>query len=557
MALDGIFLSALARELREKLLLGKIDKISQPMGDELVFTVHTKEGNHRLYMSVNPSRSCIYIMSGAVENPPNPYNFCMVMRKHLMGARIMDILQVGSDRILEIHLQTLSELGFEISKKIVIEIMGKHSNITLVDMSTGKVIDSIKRISIDQNRFRQLLPGATYQYPPLQDKIPFKSLKAEDYFSLCHGKTSREILSKIGGISPQVADRLSELSDDKESIMAFATSFTKKSSPIIYFDKTGKPFEFASFNLFDGNVNQKVYLDLSNLLETYYESRETSSRIKQKTSNLKKHLSALLSKAYLKCQKLNEDMEQSEADLSKKIYGELLTSNLYKLKPKMTSIILENYYDGTQVEIPLDPRLSPSQNAQAYFKIYNKAKTALVEKRHQLKETQKDIAYLESVETLLENARDEETISSISEELSEGGYIKKQTTKGCKNKKKLKPISYTLTSGRQVLVGRNNIQNDQLTLTHASKTDLWLHTKDIPGSHVILKLDGREAEDSDILEAAGIAAYHSKGQASENVPVDYCPVKRVKKPNGAKPGMVIFTENKTVWVNPKLPTQKC
>lgn len=554
MAFDGIITCAMVKELREKILLGKIEKVYQPEADELVFNIHTRKGNVKLYGSCSSSHARVHLIEESPLNPPEPLAFCMLLRKHLQGGRIVDIAQKESERIIEISLETLNELGFTVSKKIIFEIMGKHSNIILVDMSTGKIIDSIKRVSIDVNRARQILPGLTYAYPPAQDKIPFQQLGREDFETL--EKNNKVLLAGIGGISPAIARELADSEEGFGKLEAIRQSidnldFTSR----IYLSEDGTPQEFHITDLaeYEDGAERKDFDSLSRCLAYYYEHKETSNRAKQKSHDLIKTVKATLDKLYLKKQRLSEDLLKAENSEELRLFGELLTANIHLVKPGAKSVEVMNYYDGSMVKIPLDERFSASKNAQIYYKRYGKAKTAIKEKQVQLEENETELVYLESVMTYLNNSGKQEEIEALRSELVDTGYVRPRKTRFKEKKQKFTPHKYKTSDGFTVLVGRNNKENDQLTLKTAARTDLWLHTKDIPGSHVIVQTGGAEPTETMIYEAAAIAAYHSKGRQGENIPVDYVPVKYVKKPAGAKPGMVIFTNNRTVYVNPAIP----
>lgn len=558
MAFDGIVTMAAAKEMRPVIISGKIDKVYQPEADELVFNIHTKRGNVKLYASVNPAAARIHFIENSLQNPPAPLPFCMLLRKHIQGARITDVAQVGSERIIEISLETLNELGFTVSKKLIFEIMGKHSNIVLLDISSGKIIDCIKHVSIDVNRVRQLLPGIIYKYPPAQDKIPFKELLPEGTPSVVLPPEAKAIQRTVGGVSPSFAQEMAA-SEDPLSFLRSAARIIEEGRfyPVVYSDDKGSPKEFHILPLseYEDVCQKKEFDSLSLCLEYYYAHKQSSNKLHQKASDLERSVSSQLDKLYLKEQRLREDLLKAENSESLRLYGELLTANIHQVRPgdKSTSVI--NYYDGSTVTIPLDPRLSPSKNAQQYFKKYGKAKTAVKEKQLQLRTNESDIKYLDSVMSYLKNASDVSEIEALRRELEETGYLRKRKIPGGFKEKKIssKPYRYILPGGCEVLVGRNNRENDILTFKTASSRDIWMHTKDIPGSHVIVKTSCEEISDEDLYTAASIAAYHSKGRESENVPVDYVRVKYVKKPAGAKPGMVIFTNNKTVWVDPKLP----
>ncbi|MBR5230391.1 MAG: NFACT family protein, partial [Firmicutes bacterium] len=447
------------------------------------------------------------------------------------------------------------------SKKLIFEIIGTHSNIILTDISTGKIIDSIKRVSFDVNRVRQILPGMIYQYPPAQDKIPFKEISADQLDALpSDGKT---ILRSVGGISPTFADELS-LHEGEERWEYFRdvvdeADYGPLKCPVVYTDDSGRPVEFYPVALsdYEESCQSVKFADLSSALEFYFGKKESSNQGRQKSYDLIKSVSAALDKMYLKKKRLSEDLLKAENSEDMRLYGELLTANMHLIKPGMKTVEVVNYYDGSMVNIPLDVKASPAKNAQNYFKKYGKSKTAIKEKQIQLEENDAEIQYLESVLAYLENTDIVEEIESLRSELVETGYVRRRKQMGGFRDKKYRPQphKYQLSNGMTVLVGRNNKENDILTTKTAGNKDLWLHTKDIPGSHVIVQTGGVDIEEDEaaIFQAAAIAAYHSKGRTSENVPVDYVLAKYVKKPAGSKPGMVIFTNNRTVWVNPGLP----
>ena len=552
MAFDGITPAAMAAELRKELLHGKIDKIYQPAPDELMLQIYTRDGMKRLYAATDSASASVRLVDRKTLNPPTPLPFCMLLRKHLSGGRISSIEQKDSERILEISAETLNELGFTVSKKLIFEIMGKHSNIILVDLETGRVIDSIKRVSIDVNRARQILPGKPYTYPPVQDKIPFRTAGPADLEAA--GDTWKSILAHIGGIAPAVARELLR-QDDRYGFLSRVRGSIEALDylPRVYCDEDGMPREYSLFPLqeYEG-VCRKVSFDtLSDALEYFYENRDNSSRARQRAHDLVRTVSARLDKMYLKKQRLHEDLQEAENAEELRLFGELLTANIHQVPHGASSVTVTNYYDGQEVTIPLDPRWSANRNAQQYFKRYGKSRTALKEKQVQLTENQESIDYLESVLTYLDNTNDVKDIEDLRAELEETGYIRaRQAKKAPRKKWRPAPIRRFSSDGFPILIGRNNKENDELTLRIAEKTDVWLHTKDIPGSHVIVQTGGRPISDQALLEAAQAAAWYSKARTSENVPVDYVPVRHVKKPSGAKPGMVIFTNNRTLYVTP-------
>lgn len=554
MAFDGFVTGAMASELADKLTYGKVDKVYQPEKNELVLFIHTKEGKHRLYISADTNHAGIYITDEDFTNPTEPPAFCMLMRKHLIGGRISEIRQYNMERIIEIIFETRDELGFDKNKKLVVEIMGKHSNLSLVDMSSGKIIDSIKRVSVDVSRARQTLPGMLYEYPPSQNKTLPEDVDQQIFDN---ATDSRDILSAIEGISPILSQDLFECKDPLSKLQSWSDALKTGGSDIrVYLKEDGTPQDFHVVTIEQYRGLSSISFDtVSATAEYYYSHREVSNRIRQKSADLSKHLNQLLKKLYLKKQKLSEDLMEAENSEKYRLYGELLTAGMHDIKPGAEKATVLNYYTGEMITIPLDKRFHPSKNAQNYFKKYSKAKTAVVEKKNQLARTDGDISYLESVLNFVNSADSIATIDEIREELIEGGFLRRRSRQHKQNRKKdvLQPYTYRTSDGFIVMAGRNNKENDALTMKKASKNDMWFHTKDIPGSHTILFTEGKPASDNSIFEAAAIAAYHSKGRESENVPVDYTLVRHVKKPNGARPGMVIFTDNRTVYVTPKLP----
>ena len=571
MAYDGIITYAVAKELKERIVPGKIEKVYQPGPEDLLVHIHTQRGNVRLFISCNSSAARVCLTSGSYTNPEQPPTFCMLLRKHLQGGRITDVRQKDAERIIEIDIEAQNELGFSVCRRLIVEIMSKHSNIVLTDIESGKIIDAIKRISIDVNRYRQLLPGMIYKNPPAQEKLPFNEVDAETL--LPHD--DRGLMARIAGISPSISrELLAHCYTSNDASVRSVVPARKlreiidsiddgSARPRVYVDDEGTPREFHITTLSEFEELNTLFFDtVSECVDYYYTNRVASNMVRQKSAPLLKSVQASLSKALLKKKKLSEDLLSAENSEKYRLYGELLTANLHLIKPGDRKVRVINYYDGKEIDIPLDEKISASANAQRYFKKYSKARTAIHEKQAQLEDNGKDIEYLESVIQNIEAADSVPLLDSIRDELEQTGYAKRRQKASQRKKKNVKPspLKYTLSDGTEVLVGRNNIENDWLTMKFASKTDVWMHTKDIPGSHLIVRLeDGRNVSDLPaelIYEAASIAAHHSKAAGSDNVPVDYVPVRYVKKPNGAKPGMVIFTHNQTVYVTPKLPESK-
>lgn len=569
MSYDGIVTCAMVQELKDNLILGKIEKIYQPQPEQLLFQIHTSAGRKRLFVSAASSHSAAYLVDKTPENPANPPLFCMVLRKHLGAARITDILQHENDRIIEFMLETVDELGFNVNRKLIIEIMGKHSNVLLVDLASNKIIESIKHVGIDVNRARQILPGKKYEYPPAQSKAPFSSITADQVNELIAGQLQpeRNLLGGIQGISPALAESMASVPDPYEWLDSLRQAIAEHTyTPLVYV-RNGKPADFHIVPLmaYDEDPGYEVlhFDTVSEAAAYYFINRESSNTVKQKSNDLQRVVKNHLDKLQLKVQRLNEDLDRAQNSEKYRLFGELLTANLHLVKPGLDKVTVTSYYDNSDVEIPLDPKYSPAKNAQIYFKKYGKAKTAIREKQLQLDETAEEINYLESVSSFIERAKSIEEILLIRSELAESGYIRyrrrekadRRNGSSSGRKDRPKPYMYTLSSGKTILVGRNNRENDWLTFKKASSQDVWFHTKDIPGSHVILVTGGENPTDTELFEAAAIAAFHSKGSPSANVPVDYTKIKYVKKPSGSKPGYVIFTHNKTLYVDPSIPEQ--
>lgn len=563
MSYDGLVTGAVARELQSVLAGGKIEKIYQPESDEIILHVHAGRERYQLYLSSNSSHARMHLTEGPAANPQTPPSFCMLLRKHIQGGRINEILQKDSERIVEITVDTVNELGFTVNKKLIVEIMGKHSNIILVDLNTDRIIDSIKRISIDVNRYRQILPGQSYVYPPNQGKVSLFDLTEDRLTEILEERptsTAKALVAGIEGISPAIAEEIMERAEKGTPLFPILHSMAEALRsgalhPRVYLDKEGVPVDFHVFPLssLESSCEALLFKRAGDAAFYYYTHKASSNRVRQKSSDLERAVNTHLDKLYLKKQRLLEDMQKAENADRHRLCGELLTASLHLVKPGAAKVSVPNYYDGSEMEITLDPRFSASDNAQRYYKKYAKAKTAMKEKKIQLEETGPEIDYLESCLAFIQTADTFEDVEAIRQELVDGGYLKRRKITGRSVKNKPAPYHYTTSDGFRILVGRNNKENDYLTLKVADKKDLWFHTKDIPGSHVILFTEGKSVTDTAIYEAAALAAYHSKGRQSENVPVDYTTVRHVKKPSGAKPGMVIFTDHKTVYVNPKAP----
>jgi len=579
MPFDGIVTAAVVHELNELLSGGKIDKVYQPDPVEIVLSIHRGKEKYKVFMTSNSGDARIQLISETPPNPVTPPSFCMLMRKHLNGGRIDSVIQIDTERIVEFRVDAFNEMGYPVTKKLIVEIMGKHSNISLVDEEKGKIIDSIKKVSFDVNRYRQLLPGMPYIYPPSQDKISVYEISESNLrerLISSNYRLGKSLVAAVMGLSTFSAIAICEEAgldydmpcsilseEDLDKISLALENYSGRISsgefmPCVWIDENKVPIDFHCFDRADytQEYTRLTFDSIGEAEEYYYTQKRSTNRIRQRSADMDRILKTALDKLYLKKSRLAEDILQAENADEFRLKGELLFANIYKMKNGMTSVSVDDYYSGEEMTISLDPRLSPSENAQKYYKKYNKLKTALTEKAIQLEENDKEIAYLESVAQLLENADEFTDIQEIRNELITGGYIKRRGPASKQKPSSAPPHQHHTSEGFRILAGRNNKQNDVLTLKTAGSKDIWFHTKDIPGTHVILFTEAKTPSEKSLSEAASVAAFYSKGKQSENVPVDYTLVKYVRKPNGAKPGMVIFDHNKTLYVNPAVPEDK-
>lgn len=578
MALDALAVKALAKELQ--VLIGtRIEKIHQPEKDEIVLHIRGLEGSYKLIVSASAAHPRVHFSEQTKKNPITAPMFCMLMRKHIQSGKIVSISQEGFERIIYIDVESYDELGDLTKKRLVIEIMGRHSNIILIN-NENKIIDSIKHIDLSISSVRQILPGFIYEIPPKQDKIPLTDENILDIDlseNIPSGtRADKAVLDKISGISPLTAREIvfsalgttakciGELNEgEKVQILINAKKIAEKNefSPCMITDlSTGKIVDFSSIDITQYGSSAKVsYSDSMNtLLHDFYSSRDSADRMKQKSADLVKLLTNHSERAKKKLALYQNILKDSESKEENRIKGDLLTANLYKIKQGDLSVIVSDFYkeDAPEISISLLPTLTPSQNAQRYYKLYNKAKNAEAEMASLIDSASKDIDYLESTLSAVNNAENEDDIAVIRAELSEQGYLKRTELKK-KQKIKSEPLHFVSKDGFDIYVGKNNTQNDYLTLKFANTSDIWFHTKNIHGSHAIIKLGiDKDVPKSTIIEAASLAAYYSKARNSSQVPVDYTTVKNVKKPSGAKPGMVIYDKYNTVYVTPEKPEDK-
>lgn len=577
MAFDGILLNCIVNEFKKELIGGRIDRIHQPEKDEIHIMVRSKNKNHKILASASSNYPRIHLANIQKNNPIAPPVFCMVLRKHLTGGRIIAIEQPDFERILVLSIASRDELGDLSTKQLIVEIMGRHSNIILID-ENRIIIDSIKRIPEEISRVRQILPGRPYVSPPSQNKVnPIiqdrASLKGFLDIPNEPKRAARTIFNNFTGISRASAQEIvyrSEIiksnnlridscqEEENNLILAFEDFFKKVKdtdfNPTMLRDETGRPLDVLPFHFYQYAAElQQGFDSASEALETFYDVRDRVDRGRQRSSHLIKVLNTNLDRAQKKYGILIDELDKAQNAEKYKLFGELITANLYQIPKRAEKVELVNYYDpqSKPVEIFLDKGKTPNQNAQAYYKKYNKAKNALVMIHKQLKETKNEIHYLETQLDNLDKCTEESEINEIRQELSQEGYIRLPSVK--KSGRKMapsKPYHFISSDGFDIFVGKNNVQNDRLTIKTAESEDLWLHTKDIPGSHVIVKAKGENIPQQTLLEAGILAAFFSKGKNSSKVPVDYCPRKNVRKPNGAKPGMVIYDNYNTLFVTP-------
>ncbi len=571
MALDGLYLTKIKDELLSKAVGLRVDKVNQPTRDEIILNLRGKGFGYKLLLCVRADSPRIHFTSHNIDNPPVPPMFCMLLRKHLQGAMIKNVRQHESDRILFIDFDATNEIGDRVELTVCIEIMGKHSNLILI--SGEKIIDSAKRVDYLTSSVRQILPGLDYKLPPEQDKL---SLDTEEV-TVCLDRIlsykekflSSAIMNSIQGVSPVVSREIaSRVTGDDLAVGALTSlqlqrltnlleeikrSIHDSSKVYMLLQKDGKPKDISHFNItqYGDALDVKEYDSCSELLDDFYFERDRINRINHRAHELIKLLNNLLERAVRKLALQREELIKCENKEQLRLYGELILANLFRLKKGTDYYEVENYYDNCNIiKIPCNPALSPTQNQKKYYKEYRKAQTAEKMLADLIAQGEQEIIYLESVLDELSRADTDSEISAIRLELSNGGYIK--NTKGKKQKppKELPPIEFNSSDGFKILVGRNNVQNEKLSLKLAGKNDMWLHTQKIPGSHVVIFGEGRDISDEAIEEAAVIAAYHSKAKDSSLVPVDYTRAKAVKKPSGGKAGMVIYHEYWTIIVNP-------
>ena len=585
---DGTVINSLVQEISHKIQGGRIDKITQPEADEVHISVRAGGANHKLLLTAQATAPRLHFTQQNKQSPMQAPMFCMVLRKHISGGRIVSICQPGFERIVEMHIEALNEMGDRTTKTLLIEIMGKHSNIILLSPEAAgtpaKVIDAIKHVPPSVSAVRAILPGILYSRPPGSklnpleaDEASFTQAMFSDILDSSH--IQKALYQTYTGLSPILASEIctragippeiytGELAkEEREGLYgAFSHIFRQVQAgdfaPHIYYDNQGRAVDFTAlpFTMY-AHLLAEPQASPSVLQEAFYAKRDAGYRVSQKTADLRKLIATHQERCVKKALVFDKTLADIQSRDELRIKGELLTAYLHQIERGAETITLENFYDDNNtIEIPLSPTLTPTENAQRYFKKYNKQKRTHAALQDQIRQNNEDLAYLDSVAQAMETVQTEADITEIRSELAEEGFAKRKYSPkkgkavGKKGPAPSKPLRYTSSDGFEIYVGKNNTQNDQLTMRQAKAHDIWMHTKDIAGSHVIIITGGAQPPEATILEGANIAAYYSKGRSSSQVPVDYVQRKHVRKPAGAKPGYVIYDRHKTVYVTPFEP----
>lgn len=571
MSLDGAFLHIVINEL-QPLIGARVDKVYQPSREEIVVSLRTfRDGGKKIVLSANSVSARLNLTSAAFENPQQPPMFCMLLRKHLSGGKLIAIRQDGLERIVALDFECTNEIGDIVTNTLIAEIMGRHSNIILV--RDGRVIDSVKRITDDISSVRRVLPGIQYEAPPRQDRLCLLDCEPQqvlDALEGCPERLCRKLSAVLEGVSPILTREIAwysakdvdiacnALADSARDRLRFILGRIKAALSggecdfTVISELSGRKKDFCFINIEQYSTAMLItHCDSANgLLDGYFASQDKSERTRQRAHDLLK----LLMNSY---ERVSRKLELQKKELAEcgerevfRVRGDLINANIWRLEKGQSSAVLEDFTTGEPVEIQLDPRLTPAQNAQKYYTEYRKLDTAEKKLTELIAKGQQELIYIDSVFDAASRTESESDLSEIRRELREQGYLKGGVRADEKVKKTSEPLHFRSTEGFEILVGRNNRQNDQLTLKAAKAADIWLHTQGIAGSHVIIRTEGRQPGEQTLFEAAQLAAYHSKGRSGSGVAVDYVPVKFVKKPAGAKPGMVIFTNNRTLYVTP-------
>ena len=555
MAFDGVFLSHIARELQQA-VGSRIDKIYQPTRDDILLTLSKRGFSGKLLITVSSVGPRVHFTQETYENPATPPMFCMLMRKYFSSARLENVRQQGLDRVLYLDFSSYNEMGDEIELCIVIEIMGRQSNVIL--LSDGRVLDALRR-SDPERSGRLILPGARYEAPASQDKLDPRQVTAAEIAAQVGeaGDTlAKNISSSVEGVSPLVAREIAFLAEQSELSEAIGKwqGYIEKGIPTLVSGIEGRPTDFSYLPIkqYEGKCTCREEENFSQLCDSFYRERQREDAVRRRTYEISKFINTLIERTSRKVEKQRGELARCADKEQLRIFGELLKANLYAVERGAAFVDVVNYYDpeGRQVRIPLKPELSPSQNAQRYFTEYRKANTAQEKLTQLIAESAAEIVYLESVADELTRAESDRELAEIKAELEQAGYLRASRMGKKKPPRALQPLHFISDDGFDIYVGRNNKQNDELTLRLSEKTDLWLHVKDVHGTHTIVSAMGKEVPPSTVMQAAILAAYHSRARQSSSVAVDFCPVRNVKKPAHAKPGMVIYDRYETVYVTP-------
>lgn len=572
MAFDGVTVASLVSEFNKKILNGRIYKIAQTESDELLLTIKVNRDQYRLLISANASLPLTYFTGTNKTAPLTAPNFCMLLRKHINNGRIINISQPGLERIIDFEIQHLDELGDIKTKHLIVELMGKHSNIIFVD--NGVILDSIKHVNSIMSSVRQVLPGKDYFIPDTMSKKDPLTVDKEEFEATVFSKPmplSKAIYTSFTGISPTIAENIcfeckfdsfqpanTLVKGDQNIIwMSFYQLINNIKAENFYptiYEKNDKPEEFSAVKLSTFSDCKAIsYESISELLENYYAKKNQYTRMRQKSVDLRKIVSTILERDNKKYSIQLKQLKDTEKKDKYKVYGELLTTYGYSIEPGTKSFETVDFYSGKPVTIPLDPTISPIDNAKKYFNKYTKLKRTYEALIDIIKETKNSIDYLETINVAIDIAGNEEDLKAISNELAETGYIKKRNlNKGKKVKDKSKPLHFISSDGFDIFVGKNNIQNEELTFKVATGNDWWFHSKTFPGSHVIVKCNNQELPDATFEEAAHLAAHYSKGSNQDKVEIDYIQKKHIKKVAGAMPGFVIYHTNYSMTVSPDI-----
>ena len=565
MPMDGLTVGFAARELDQALAGGRIDRITQPERDSVVLLIRAGNENKQLLLCASPSNARLHLTENRYSNPLEPPALCMLLRKQLMGGRVLSLRQIGGDRIIHLDVDTVNEMGDHVLRRLVLEIMGRHSNLMLLD-ENGRILEATRHVGEDMSRVRQIQPGLTYEAPPAQDKCPPKEITAEILLEKLKGqdggKLSQVLAGAVTGLSRVAAEELAfrVLSPGEEwpehpeetagRLAAFLRSLPERADPRVLTDGNGETLDvFPFLYLSRDPEGQKAYSTLSRALDAFFGDRDAKDRLRQRSAAMVRTLKGQIERCEKKLSMQEEELASAERMEEYRVMGEILNANLFQLKKGMTEATLPNWYspEGGEMMIPLDLRLTPSQNAQKYFKKYQKARSARKTAAIQRDKTLQELDYLEGMLLDVDKCVGESELEEIRQELTRTGYMKKVTSR--RQQRQLppsRPYRYLSADGIEILVGKNAAQNDRLTLG-ARPEETWLHAKDMPGSHVLIRKEGEIPQET-LKQAALLAAWYSKGRRSSLVPVDYTLRKYVKKPSGSPPGKVIYTHHKTVYM---------